>query len=75
VLHELAGILLHDEILETNHNENCIKTSDKFTEKISQTLSPTVMVEASLIAFRFFVYRFAVVQNMLFFFKVPVDSP
>jgi len=69
------GILLHDEILETNRNENYFPTSDKFAEKICQTHNPTVRNEASLTVFRFFVYRFEVLSNVCFFFKVPVDSP
>lgn len=28
------GNLLHDEILETNHNKNYFQTSDKFIEKL-----------------------------------------
>jgi hypothetical protein len=54
--------------LETNHNENHIETSGKFTEKFSHTLNPTVVLEASLIVLGVLVYRFAVAQNMPFFF-------
>jgi len=68
-----SGNLLHDEILETNHIENYFQTSDKSTEKISQTHNPTVRNEASVIVFRFFCVQICSTVKYVFF-KVPVGS-